>query len=123
MSVKARLLQDPITDIKFHLAIYQRLNGYRPFLYNITVDACKFQRNRKKYPVVKFFFDIVEPYSNINHTCPYSHDATFDKVPVTYIDHRLSNILPFPKGDYMLETNWFAYDIHRAAVKFYGTLS
>ncbi|XP_017036073.1 uncharacterized protein [Drosophila kikkawai] len=122
-SLRARLHQVPITKIKVHFVLYQRLNGYKPFLYNMTVDACKFLKNRKRYPVVKFFYEIVEAYSNINHTCPYSHDVIFDKLPANFVNHRLTDILPVPKGDYMLETNWIAYDINRAVIKFYGTLS
>ncbi|KAH8239700.1 hypothetical protein KR032_006915, partial [Drosophila birchii] len=123
LSMKTRLHQNPVTNIKFHLSLFQRLNGYKPFLYNITIDACKFQRNRKKYPVIKFFFDAVEPYSNMNHTCPYSHDVIIDKLPGEFVNRYFTDILPFPRGNYLFEASWIAYDITRAVTKFYFNLS
>ncbi|XP_020817032.1 LOW QUALITY PROTEIN: uncharacterized protein LOC110190751 [Drosophila serrata] len=124
VSIKCRLFQTPVT--KFNLLLYKRFNGYRPFMYNVSVDVCKFQLNRNVNPIMKFFYDIVEPYSNINHTCPFNVSLTFEdlvleKLPVDFINHRITDVLPFP--DYVVETNWIAYDIKRAVVKFYGTLS
>lgn len=47
------------------------MNGYRPFLYNISVDACKFLKNRKANPIANYFFDFIKEISNMNHSCPY----------------------------------------------------
>jgi len=52
--------------------MWKRLNGYRPFLYNITADACKFVENPKSNPVLKYIFDSFSAYSNMNHSCPYT---------------------------------------------------
>jgi len=51
--------------------MWKRLNGYKPFLYNITTDVCKFLRNPKSNPVMKYIFESFIEYSNINHSCPY----------------------------------------------------
>uniref|UniRef100_A0A1I8N3C3 Uncharacterized protein n=1 Tax=Musca domestica TaxID=7370 RepID=A0A1I8N3C3_MUSDO len=56
---------------KLNLAFYKKASGYRPFLYNITADACAFLANRRRYPVLKVIFDVFLDKSNLNHTCPY----------------------------------------------------
>ncbi|EDW32021.1 GL10660 [Drosophila persimilis] len=104
-------------------ALYQRLNGYKPFLYNITLDACKLLNNRKSNPVANYLFGIFEKSSNLNHSCPYHHDLIVDQLATNVIDHHVSAVLPFPEGDYLLESHWFIDNIERAVFKVYGTLS
>ncbi|XP_037716808.1 uncharacterized protein LOC119551506 [Drosophila subpulchrella] len=123
VSVKYKLLKSPVTKIKVNMAMFKRFNGYRPFMYNITVDACRFLKNRKSSPVINFWFNVIENYSNFNHYCPYNHDLLLEKLPVETVNFQVTDVLPFPEGDYLIETNWIAYDIKRAVLKFYGTIS
>ncbi|KAH8349153.1 hypothetical protein KR084_009841, partial [Drosophila pseudotakahashii] len=122
-SLKAKLYKVPIHKIKVNFAIYRRLNGYKPFLYNVTVDGCKFMANQKYSPVATFIFNLFGPYSNMNHTCPFDHDIIVDKVPCSYLDQQLSFVLPFPKSAYGFFSDWYAYGIKRASVNAYGTLT
>ncbi|XP_022216618.2 uncharacterized protein LOC111070405 [Drosophila obscura] len=101
----------------------KRFNGYKPFLYNITVNACKFFANPKSSPVAKFFYESVVTFSNINHSCPYNHDIIVDKVPVEFINHRFTQILQFPEGDYLIEAYWYRSGSLIAVTKVYGTFS
>lgn len=90
-SLKVKLLQLPVDKVKvclvfikskcfiiylnllqLNLALYKRLNGYKPFLYNVTIDGCKFLQNRNSSPVAAFIWNLFGPYSNMNHTCPYT---------------------------------------------------
>ncbi|XP_034665106.1 uncharacterized protein LOC117899298 [Drosophila subobscura] len=121
-SARVTLFQVPVTNIKVNLALLKRLNGYKPFLYNYTVDACRFLKNPKSKPVINYFYEFFRPWSNMNHSCPFNHDLVVDKLTASFINHQFTNILAFPEGDYLLETNWFAYGIKRAVVKVYGTL-
>ncbi|XP_070074015.1 uncharacterized protein [Drosophila takahashii] len=121
LSVKFNLRKTPVT--KVNLAMFKRYNGYRPFMYNITVDACRFLRNRKSSPVINFWFNIVENYSNLNHLCPFNHDISLEKLPVATVNFQVTDVLPFPEGDYLIETHWMPYDIKKAVLKLYGTLS
>ncbi|XP_070069814.1 uncharacterized protein [Drosophila takahashii] len=123
LSLKVKLLQLPVKSVKVNVALYQRLNGYKPFLYNITVDACKFFKNQKSNPVASYFYDFFREFSNINHSCPYNHDLVVDKLSASAVNHRLTSILPFPEGEYMIQMNWFAYDINRSVFKIYFALS
>ncbi|XP_037710393.1 uncharacterized protein LOC119547564 [Drosophila subpulchrella] len=122
-SLKVNLHQLPVDKVKLNLALYKRLNGYKPFLYNITIDACKFIVNRNSSPVAAFIYNLFSPYSNMNHPCPYNHDVIVDKAPTSHLNQQLTNVLPFPKGDYGFFSIWYAKGIKRAYVNVYGTLS
>ncbi|KAH8304081.1 hypothetical protein KR059_000161, partial [Drosophila kikkawai] len=123
VSGKAKLLKTPLNHIKLNMALYQRLNGYKPFLYNFTLDACKFLKNQKSNPIASYFYGFLTEYSNMNHSCPYDHDIVVDKLSTASMNHRLTNILPFPEGDYMIKTHWKFPDIEKALTKFYFSLS
>ncbi|XP_043656910.1 uncharacterized protein LOC122622502 [Drosophila teissieri] len=122
-SFKVKLHQLPVRKVKVNFALYQRLNGYKPFLYNVTIDGCKYMANRKTNPVVTFFYSLFGPYSNINHSCPYNHDLIVEKVPCSYIEAQFTNTLPFPKSSYAFFSDWYAEGIKRARVEVYGKLS
>ncbi|EDV57421.1 uncharacterized protein Dere_GG24834 [Drosophila erecta] len=123
VSIKVNLLKRPINKVKVNFALYQRLNGYKPFLYNITFDACRFLKSPKSNPVALYFYNFYKEYSNMNHTCPYDHDIVLDKLPYHSINNKVTKTLPFPEGSYMFEVNWMAYGIPRAVTKFYLSLS
>ncbi|XP_033241757.1 uncharacterized protein [Drosophila pseudoobscura] len=123
LSLRANLLNTPVTKIKLNFSLFKRFSGYRPFLYNMTVDSCRFLANTKSYPIPAFFYGLFSNFSNMNHTCPYDHDLIIDKLSIASVNHQLTKVLPFPEGDYLVETTWLAYDIIRASIKFYATLS
>ncbi|XP_017080088.1 uncharacterized protein LOC108113894 [Drosophila eugracilis] len=123
MYIKVNLFQTPVTKVKVNLSLKKRFSGYKPFLYNVTVDACKFLENPTANKIVNYFYGFLTTHTNINHTCPFDTDLIFDKISSEFINHRFTNILPFPEGDYLLESNWIAYDKNRAVIKIFGTLS
>jgi len=51
--------------------VLKRLNGYKPFLYDFTLNGCKYLSG-KQNQLIQFFYDMFAPYSNVNHTCPYN---------------------------------------------------
>ncbi|XP_016950746.1 uncharacterized protein LOC108025002 [Drosophila biarmipes] len=123
ISFKAKLFKTPVTKIKLNFALYKRLNGYLPFLYNITLDSCRFLNNTSSQPIAKFFYELLRSHSNMNHSCPYNHDLILDKLSAGFLNFQFTEVLPFPEGKYMLKTRWYAYDILRASINFYGTIS
>ncbi|XP_017058108.1 uncharacterized protein LOC108099247 [Drosophila ficusphila] len=123
LTAKVNLYKVPVTRVKLNIGLYKRFNGYKPFLYNLTVNVCSFMKNPKSNPVTFYFYEFIKGISNMNHTCPYDHDLVWDKLSNEIINHRVTKVLPFPEGDYMVEMHWIAYDITRAVVKMYGTLS
>ncbi|KAH8353713.1 hypothetical protein KR084_012868, partial [Drosophila pseudotakahashii] len=124
VSVKSRLYKLPITNGTINVALLQRLSGYKPFLYNISVDACRFLKTRKSSPVVKYIFNLFIGHSNIkNATCPYSPYITVEKLTTSFLNHQFTKVLPFPEGDYLLETKWLTLNILRASVNVYVTIN
>ncbi|KPU73991.1 uncharacterized protein Dana_GF27850 [Drosophila ananassae] len=118
-SLKVNLFKVPITSVTVNLALYKRFNGYKPFLYNITVDACKFYKNKKSFPVALYFYELWREVSNINHSCPYNHDLILEKLTTDKMNHHLTTVLPFPEGDYMVQMHWYAYGINRATFQIF----
>ncbi|EDW02385.1 GH21962, partial [Drosophila grimshawi] len=52
------------------MAFFKRANGWRPFLYDFSVDICKFLEN-PQHIIARLAFEIIKPYTNVNHSCPY----------------------------------------------------
>ncbi|XP_017037360.1 uncharacterized protein [Drosophila kikkawai] len=122
LSGKVKLHEIPFANLAVNLVMWKRFNGYRPFLYNITVNGCKFLDNPKSNPVAKFIYDSYTPYSNLNHSCPYMNDLVLDKLPVEFLNHRVTKILPFPEGDYLFEFRWIRSRNVFANIKIYFKL-
>ncbi|KAH8242392.1 hypothetical protein KR032_005150, partial [Drosophila birchii] len=123
LSLKANLHKSPVTKIKVNVAIFKRYNGYKPFFYNITVDACKFVIREKPDPIATYLYSMFKSYSNMNHSCPFENYALLEKLPIGYINQQVTDVLPVPHGDYLFHSNWMAYDINRATVNVYLTIS
>ncbi|XP_034127290.1 uncharacterized protein LOC117583196 [Drosophila guanche] len=123
LSGKFKLYQKPVKAFELNLILMKRLSGYKPFLYNITVNACKFLVNPKTSPVTKFFYESVVTFSNVNHSCPYNHDIIIDKLSIDYVNNRFTKVLPFPEGNYLIEARFSTLGSPFAVVKVFGTLS
>ncbi|KAH8353627.1 hypothetical protein KR084_012259, partial [Drosophila pseudotakahashii] len=116
-------LYDIINTVKVNFGLYKRFNGYKPFLYNQTLDACYFINHQKGNPVAKYLYEIVKGNTNINHTCPYNHDVFVEKLSTEIINHHITKVLPFPEGDYMFNTHWILNGKLSAKVQVYVSLS
>ncbi|XP_041675843.1 uncharacterized protein LOC121530567 [Drosophila eugracilis] len=121
-TVRANLLQIPVTEAKVNAGLYKRLSTYKPFFYNVTIDGCKFFKNVKLYPVASSVYDFFKDVSNLNHTCPYDHDIIVNKLTADNFNHRFSNVLDFPTGDYMFKVRFIIYKNIRAKFQLYFSL-
>ncbi|KAH8305821.1 hypothetical protein KR059_011743, partial [Drosophila kikkawai] len=121
LSVKVNLHKTPVTKVK--VSILKRYNGYKPFFYNVTVDACKFVVREKPDPIATYLYSMFKSYSNMNHSCPFDNDILVEKLPIGFINQQVTEVLPVPHGDYLFHSNWLAYDINRATVSVYFTIS
>lgn len=66
------LHKKPIDNVILNLELFKKSNGYRPFLFNQTIDFCYYQRNPMAYTLFQSFHKTFLAATNINHTCPYS---------------------------------------------------
>ncbi|XP_017081602.1 uncharacterized protein LOC108114927 [Drosophila eugracilis] len=91
-----------VSTLKVHAQIFKRANGFKPWLYNITFDGCRFLRKPYEAPVV-LVFNLFKPFSNLNFTCPY-------KGPVRVIGFHIIGEqipVPLPSGEYLISIKWY----------------
>ncbi|KAH8339907.1 hypothetical protein KR067_001930, partial [Drosophila pandora] len=88
----------PANDIFLRLKVLKKANGYKPFLFDYTFDACQFMKKRNQ-PFAKMIWNMIKDVSTINHTCPYGLQMLSDF-------HHIDIPLPLPGGDYLLLMNW-----------------
>ncbi|KAH8385081.1 hypothetical protein KR200_003466, partial [Drosophila serrata] len=91
----------PAHHIVMHYKVFKKESGYKPWLLENQIDACRFMRN-KKDPVGNILHSLFKDFSNINHTCPYMGPQILKDF---YLRHELL-LLPFPTGDYLLSLRW-----------------
>ncbi|XP_016996820.2 uncharacterized protein [Drosophila takahashii] len=106
--------QLPINTSVFTLTLFRRLNGYKPFLYNVTVDNCSFMKHKKRYPYFNLVHDAMRNFTNLNHTCPYSHDIIVNRMVLN--DNMMAK-LPLPTGFYKLKFNWKTGGVWRGVIE------
>ncbi|XP_037713544.1 uncharacterized protein LOC119549505 [Drosophila subpulchrella] len=94
LNINATFLH-PARNISLGFRLLKRANGYKPFLFNITIDACLFLRRRHN-PVIKMFYNVIKDVSTLNHSCPYSG------LQVVSDFHCVSLPVPLPSGDYLV---------------------
>ncbi|KAH8354378.1 hypothetical protein KR084_009449 [Drosophila pseudotakahashii] len=110
----AQANQLPINTSTCVLTLFRRFNGYRPFLYNVTVDICSFLKNRKRYPFFNLVYDGIRNFSNINHSCPYNHDIIVNQMVLN--DNMIVKV-PVPSGFYKLKFNLKTDGVWRGEVE------
>ncbi|XP_053960621.1 uncharacterized protein LOC128864886 [Anastrepha ludens] len=110
---------EPINNITVNFAMHRKVNGYKPFLYNITIDACQYLEKRNN-PVIRYAHKFFEKYSTLNKSCPYGESYEMaDKVPISYV----TDVLPFPHGDYAYSVAFYYYKKKAGVITVYVTIS
>ncbi|XP_032312192.1 uncharacterized protein LOC116656570 isoform X1 [Drosophila ananassae] len=92
----------PAFSIITHSKLFKKANGYKPWLFDTKVDACRFLKKRYD-PFAKIVYGLFKEFSNINHTCPY---VGLQEVRGFFLRPELLS-LPIPSGDYMLSLRWY----------------
>ncbi|XP_015040315.2 uncharacterized protein [Drosophila pseudoobscura] len=98
-NIHLKLLKVPITKMNLRFNVYRRLSGYHPFLFNISTELCRFMKNPNPLQVFYYFHSGFLPYSNVNHTCPYTDDVFIRNCT---LNDEMFKRVPLPKGNYML---------------------
>ncbi|EDW34598.1 GL21491 [Drosophila persimilis] len=92
----------PANDITIRGRIFKKASGYKPWLYDVTFDACRYLR-RPNQPFVAIIYGLFKQFTNINHTCPYVGSQIIKDF---YLRPELMR-LPVPTGDYLLAVQWY----------------
>ncbi|XP_062133081.1 uncharacterized protein LOC133843499 isoform X2 [Drosophila sulfurigaster albostrigata] len=103
----------PINTVSSNLSVLRRYNGFKPFMYNTTLDFCKFAKQSKKLSFEKLVLDAIATKSNLNHTCPYTHDIIVNNL--VFNDNFLQS-LPLPQGEYKIQMLFGSDNIWRVQV-------
>ncbi|XP_017031092.2 uncharacterized protein [Drosophila kikkawai] len=95
-----------INKCRVHAQIFKRANGFKPWLYNITIEACRFLRKPYEAPVI-LVFNLFKSFSVFNKTCPYEGSVYVmgfylmaEQIPV-----------PLPSGEYLILIKWYVKDL------------
>ncbi|XP_065361942.1 uncharacterized protein LOC135955520 [Calliphora vicina] len=116
LDIYVKLFQLPLNNISVTSALYKKASGFRPFLYNTTLNFCEYMKNKKKYPFFNIVVDVFNKNSNVNHTCPYNHDIILHNV---ILKDSMFKHLPLPEGEYMVHITVYAYNDPKVIVKAY----
>ncbi|KAH8345602.1 hypothetical protein KR084_012942, partial [Drosophila pseudotakahashii] len=98
LNVNATFLE-PANNIFLKIKIMKKANGYKPFLFDFTLDACKFMR-KPNHPALKILYNMLKNVSTINHTCPYMGLQALSDF------HDVRIPLPWPSGEYLTLMDW-----------------
>ncbi|XP_013117855.1 uncharacterized protein LOC106095156 [Stomoxys calcitrans] len=115
LNVTVALHQIPVNNVSLNVQLLKKGNGYRPFMYNNTMDFCQFLKTPSRYMFWKIvFLRMVRPASNINHTCPFDHNIIVQNL---ILDSSMLDLIPFPADDYMMRFKVGAYNHYKAEVR------
>uniref|UniRef100_A0A6P4EWE2 Uncharacterized protein LOC108044774 n=1 Tax=Drosophila rhopaloa TaxID=1041015 RepID=A0A6P4EWE2_DRORH len=98
--IYTKIHQLPIKKVLVNLSLFRKFSGYRPFMYNLTVDFCNFIKNKDRFPWFNIVHDSISNFSNVNHSCPYNHDLIVSKMVLSDL---MLKKTPFPTGSYMFQ--------------------
>lgn len=51
------------------------------------------------------------------------HSIYVEKLPISYLNHRLTSVLPVPEGEYCVRTTYLNSGIQRAMTRVYVSIS
>ncbi|KAH8414241.1 hypothetical protein KR215_000981, partial [Drosophila sulfurigaster] len=106
----------PTDSISIRMQVMKKANGYKPWVFDTTFDACKFMKN-KSNKAVKVVFDLFKDFSTINHSCPYvGRNGLMGFYPAP---DKLQ--LPLPTGDYLILISWNFYNSLQFVTNIYFT--
>ncbi|XP_016965225.1 uncharacterized protein LOC108034778 [Drosophila biarmipes] len=111
-----KLNKVPINNVDINVALYKKSNGYRPYLFNQSLDFCYYMRKPQAHPLIHMLHRVFLPASNINHSCPYDHDLKIKDLVYTKNDLK---DLPIPNGEYMIQLKVATEKAYCASIKIY----
>ncbi|KAH8404145.1 hypothetical protein KR215_010328, partial [Drosophila sulfurigaster] len=104
INVEAKLLKGPFYNAKVNLSLWRKFNGFRPFMFNVTFDFCKFMsKSNAALSFQKIFFDALGTQSNLNHSCPYEVCTFKIFIESKKLKKIFLKFLPLPSGEYQIQ--------------------
>ncbi|KAL7735592.1 hypothetical protein ACLKA6_009552 [Drosophila palustris] len=110
------LFQTVKSGVMLQVQYFKRVNGWRPFLYNFTVDACQFLKKPNNL-IVRLAYEYLKPFTNLNHTCPYKAGSTIIIKNFDLDVDQFRSRYPIDNGEYALHVSLYYDNILKASVK------
>ncbi|KAH8355140.1 hypothetical protein KR093_006658, partial [Drosophila rubida] len=117
INILAKLLKGPFHNAKVNLSLWRKFSGFRPFMFNVTFDFCKYMsQSTTNLSFQKIILDALATRSNLNHSCPYEVSemihAEFQTLINTFqreiivqdlvFSKEFIKYLPLPSGEYQV---------------------
>ncbi|KAH8259273.1 hypothetical protein KR026_001550, partial [Drosophila bipectinata] len=113
-SITVHYRQVSVVDkVLMRVEILKRANGWRPFLYDISVDMCDFLVKRNN-PILNIAFSLLKPYLNTNYSCPLKPNETLFCDNLIWDLDKFRVRFPFETGEYGMRMSLF----YRKVLKF-----
>ncbi|XP_046807508.1 uncharacterized protein LOC124420033, partial [Lucilia cuprina] len=109
LNLHVRLLKTPVNNVTVNAGIYIKTSTqrYSPFMYNTTLNFCRFVKSPNRFIHWKLLYNIIRDNSNVNHSCPYNHDLIVSNFS---LNSKMLLPVPLPTGDYLIK---FKAGIHK----------
>ncbi|KAH8282989.1 hypothetical protein KR054_011403, partial [Drosophila jambulina] len=115
------ILAKTVNQFEIKFKVYKKDGGiWQPFLYDMTVDICQYFKNPKKFFIPSFMYSFMQPFTNINHTCPYLAGTSMRLWNFTPDEGGVLSKFPAEQGQYGLNATWYVNKV--VALYINGTL-
>ncbi|EDW02386.1 GH21963 [Drosophila grimshawi] len=95
-----------LNSFKVKIAFFKRANGWRPFLYDFSIDFCKFLEN-PHHIIARLAFQFLKPYTNVNHSCPYDAGTSIIVKNFELNVDAFRSRFPIENGEYAISVSFF----------------
>ncbi|KAH8249750.1 hypothetical protein KR032_011988, partial [Drosophila birchii] len=101
------ILTKTINQFELKFKVFKKYNGiWQPFMFDMSVDICQYFKNPKKFFIPSFMYSFMQPFTNINHTCPYLSGSAMRLWNFTPDERGVLAKFPAEQGQYGLNTTW-----------------
>ncbi|XP_033246304.1 uncharacterized protein LOC117187702 [Drosophila miranda] len=108
------------SHLTVRLEFFKRANGWRPFLYNITLNVCDFLDRNKTKPnnnnriVFRLAAAYLIPYITRSYSCPFMENTVLKLVKLEFDVEKFRTRFPIETGEYALQFSLY----HKKVLKY-----
>ncbi|KAH8351239.1 hypothetical protein KR084_012202, partial [Drosophila pseudotakahashii] len=92
-------IKQAINKATVRLEFFKRANGWKPFLYNVSVNLCDFLNNKKNV-IFDIFYAYTRPHLARNYTCPFKENDVIELDNFELDINQFRNRFPIETGVY-----------------------
>ncbi|XP_022231856.1 uncharacterized protein LOC111080509 isoform X2 [Drosophila obscura] len=105
INIGYRIKKTAGSQLMIRLELFKRANGWRPFLYNITLNVCEFfdsvkNKNSPNGMLFSLAFYYINPYLKSPMKCPFRENSTVEIMNFVSDVNKLRTRFPIENGEY-----------------------